>query len=225
MVNNCGICSVSGHNRRNCLWERERLLRIHNEDPWSPEESVAFREYQQRLFDNSPRGVYESERRVRVAAAVAAVAVGRSQEVRAAERRDAARQVEETGAVRRRPAAAGGGPAPVDDSFRQIALWARRAERSMEARLAETLPAPKTLTLKMVDSFTDYSLYDECAICYDNNPNIGLPCKHTFCFVCTKRFAQAHTNCPLCRQEFNEIHLCRDIKTDEFNSIVAKILL
>ena len=131
--------------------------------------------------------------------------------------------------------AAGGGPArasmpapaidpTLNHSLTQLTAWVTRVRRDVNAAVA--IPrAPKSLSLKMVPSFENYTVEEECCICYDAEPIVGLPCKHTFCATCTSTTAKTRCICPMCRAEFSEIHIAQDIHPEQFNKVVAKIII
>jgi hypothetical protein len=212
----CGVCGVMGHTRRSCRIAR---LRRAGRSPSQEEEERIGAELRAE-FDASQRGIMwaryqreEAERREQARRNMA-------------ERREA--ELERQRAVQRdilsRPL-----PEPQPDithSFSQIISWARRAERESRSLARTSLQNPRSLSLKMVSDFQEnYSVDTECSICYDRIPNIGLPCKHTFCGECTVKFAKKSQSCPLCRCNFEEAHICRNIEPEEFNKISAKLYL
>jgi len=49
---------------------------------------------------------------------------------------------------------------------------------------------------------------NDCSICYCTLINkLILPCNHTFCKKCIKRWASTNPVCPLCRRPFNRSNL------------------
>lgn len=53
---------------------------------------------------------------------------------------------------------------------------------------------------------------EDCAICWDKQPDVELSCKHRFCSDCTSRLAR----CPLCRTPIPG----KEEEEDDFNVIV-----
>jgi hypothetical protein len=218
----CGVCGVMGHNRRSCLVAR---LRSEGGNDYTQEEEERVKAHLRREFQESPLGIrwarYQieaSERREQ------AMQRNRDAVREAMNERQRQRAVEVLARGLPRPE-----PAPIVDvahSFSQIISWARRAEREARSQIREEVRSPKALSLKMVSDFQEnYSVDTECSICYDRIPNIGLPCKHTFCGECTVKFAKKSQSCPLCRCNFEEAHICRNIEPEEFNKISAKLYL
>lgn len=39
----------------------------------------------------------------------------------------------------------------------------------------------------------------ECVICMDSQPQIVLPCMHSFCSTCATKWVEKHLDCPVCR--------------------------
>ena len=111
--------------------------------------------------------------------------------------------------------------------FSQIESLVRRAEReTTNFRQFQTHQIPKSLSLKMVSDFSGYQEEDStCCICYENDPIVGLPCRHSFCGECTVKFAKKNQNCPLCRHTFNELHIPCNITPENFNKISCKLIL
>lgn len=225
-----------GHTRRVC-----RIARLRREggNDYTQDEEERVKAHLRREFNESPIGIRWAthqreweEHRERV--------TQRYREAREREREEARARQEEREArerqrdVQRDVLALGlprPEPAPIVDlahSFSQIISWARRAERESRSQIRDQLRevlGPKALSLKMIDDFNDYVVEEECAICYDAVPTVGLPCKHTFCCECTKKSARTRNTCPLCREEFSEIFICRNISPEEFNKVSTTILL
>lgn len=214
----CGVCGVMGHTRRTCLVAR---LRNSGGSDYTQAEEERVKEHLRRQFENSPNGIrwarHQREEAERAEAA--------RQRFRAAREAEAARRRAEQRDILSR-----GLPDPSSEiaahSFNQIISWARRAEREMRNAMSEQQARPRSLSLKMVSDFQEnYTVDTECSICYDRMPNIGLPCKHTFCGECTVKFAKKSRSCPLCRCSFQEINICPNIEPEEFNKISAKLYL
>lgn len=229
----CSTCNVMGHTKRTCRIALLRRVREPTGTAPTQEEEEAVKVELRSEFERSSQGIRWRERVLHRTAAM--------DEYRMQERRRAAenlaRRLTERAALERpqaaggsRPQAAGGSrPAPrpsvdLDNAFVQLQSWVRRAEREARTRIREAR-APKSLSLKMIDDFKDYAVEEECAICYDAVPTVGLPCKHTFCATCTKRSAKTRNTCPMCRDEFSEVFICRDISPEEFNKVSTTILL
>lgn len=224
----CGVCGVMGHTRRTCRIARLRRMaeRADHPEPTQEEEERVKAELRQE-FENSGPGIRwarhqreQAEHRERAQQRHQE----RMRELNAAREAEAARQRAEQRDILSR-----GLPDPSFDaahSFNQIISWARRAEREMRNAMAEQQARPRSLSLKMVSDFQEnYTVDTECSICYDRMPNIGLPCKHTFCGECTVKFSKKSRSCPLCRCSFQEINICRNIEPEEFNKISAKLYL
>ena len=116
----------------------------------------------------------------------------------------------------------------ISHTFNQLHSWLRRAERETTNRIrqSQTQQIPKSLSLKMVSDFSGYQEQDsKCCICYENDPIVGLPCRHSFCGECTVKFAKKNQNCPLCRHTFNEVHIPCNITPENFNKISCKLIL
>ena len=220
----CGICGVMGHTRRTCLVAR---LRREGGSDYTQAEEERVKEHLRQQFQNSDIGIRwaryqreEAERRERATQRHQE----RMREINAAREAEAVRQRAEQRDILSREL-----PVPSFDashSFSQIISWARRAEREARTQIRATSQNPKSLSLKMVSDFQEnYTVDTECSICYEKMPNIGLPCKHTFCGECTVKFAKKSRNCPLCRCDFREINICRNIEPEEFNNISAKLYL
>mgnify|MGYP001191392863 FL=1 len=226
----CGICGVMGHNRRSCLVARLRREGEQIRSPLTQEEEARVKAELRRKFQESPLGIRwathqreQAQRRERLRRERERernLALQRNREAyHRAQERHSAFQAERD----RLDAIATPGPLVFSDishSFQQIVSWARRAERESRTQI------PKSISLKMVSDFQqNYTVETECSICYNRMPNIGLPCKHTFCGDCTVKFAKKSQNCPLCRSIFQEVHFCRNIEPEEFNNISAKLFL
>tara|TARA_E500000331_G_scaffold356462_1_gene414892 strand:- start:158 stop:841 length:684 start_codon:yes stop_codon:yes gene_type:complete len=221
----CGICGVMGHTRRVCRIARLRRLRERDGGPVptrEEEERVAAELRQE--FQESRAGILWATHQ-REWAERREQAVQRNREAIQEGMRERQRQREAEVLARGLPRPE---PTPIVDaahSFSQIISWARRAEREVRSQIRE-VRSPKALSLKMVSDFQEnYTVDTECSICYDSMPNIGLPCKHTFCGECTVKFAKKAQTCPLCRCSFEEAHICRNIEPEEFNKISAKLYL
>jgi hypothetical protein len=224
----CGVCGVMGHTRRTCRIARLRRMGDWNDHPVpTQEEEERVKAELRQEFENSSTGIrwarYQrelAEHRERAAQRHQE----RMREINAAREAEAVRQRGEQRDILSR-----GLPVPSFDashSFSQIISWARRAEREARTQMRGTSQNPKSLSLKMVSDFQEnYTVDTECSICYDRMPNIGLPCKHTFCGECTVKFAKKSQTCPLCRCSFQEAHICRNIEPEEFNKISAKLYL
>ena len=116
----------------------------------------------------------------------------------------------------------------ISHTFSQIQSWVRRAEREATNRIrqCQTQQIPKSLSLKMVSDFSGYQQDEsKCCICYENDPIVGLPCRHSFCGECTVKFAKKNQNCPLCRNTFHEVHIPCNITPENFNKISCKLIL
>lgn len=223
----CSVCGVMGHTRRTCRIARLRRMgeRADHPVPTQEEEERVKAELRQE-FENSGPGIrwarYQrelAEHRERAAQRHQE----RMRELNAAREAEAVRRAEQRDILSR------GLPDPSFDaahSFNQIISWARRAEREARNAMSEQRARPRSLSLKMVSDFQEnYTVDTECSICYDRMPNIGLPCKHTFCGECTVKFAKKSRSCPLCRCSFQEINICPNIGPEEFNKISAKLYL
>ena len=245
----CSGCQIMGHTRPTCKLEADRRRRIcRSLDPATPDEIIQMKEEMTRAFTESARGIAWREQEVLNAErAERSRAAHRQQEVlnaeraeryRAAHRQRRAEEIASAGARQGRPVsigAAGGGPAhasraapaidpTLNHSLTQLNAWVTRVRRDVNAAVA--IPrAPKSLSLKMVPSFENYTVEEECCICYDAEPIVGLPCKHTFCATCTSTTAKTRCICPMCRAEFSEIHIAQDIHPEQFNKVVAKIII
>jgi hypothetical protein len=232
---------------------RRRICR--SLDPATPDEIIQMKEEMTRAFTESAKGIaWREEQLLIVERARQYREEQRLVNVRREERNVAHRQrrAEEIAAsfrerVRQRQgqpvsiAAAGGGPAyaagggpayavgtgldpTLNHSLNQLNLWVTRVRREVTA-IVTTPAAPKSLSLKMVPSFENYTVEEECCICYDAEPIVGLPCKHTFCATCIATTAKTRCVCPMCRAEFSEIHIAQDIHPEQFNKVVAKIII
>ena len=85
-------------------------------------------------------------------------------------------------------------------TFNQLRILIRRAERETTNRIrqCQTQQSTKSLSLKMVSDFSNYQEDEsDCCICCENEPNIGLPCNHSFCADCTIKFAKKKQICPM----------------------------
>lgn len=210
-----------GHTRRTCRIARLRRMeeRADHPVPTQEEEERVKAELRQE-FENSGPGIRWA-RYQREALERREQAMQRNREAMNERQRQRAAEVLARGVPRPEPA-------PIVDvahSFSQIISWARRAEREARSQIRE-VRSPKALSLKMVSDFQEnYTVDTECSICYDRVPNIGLPCKHTFCGECTVKFAKKAQTCPLCRCSFEEARICRNIEPEEFNKISAKLYL
>ena len=222
----CSICGVMGHTRRGCLVARLRREGEQMGSPLTQEEENRVKMDLLRTFQESPNGIrwtrYQREQAERREQAMqrrreqTQLELQRNREAyqRAQERQSAFR------AERDRL------DGIETHSFQQIISWARRAEREVRNAMAEQQARPRSLSLKMVSDFQEnYTVDTECSICYERMPNIGLPCKHTFCGECTVKFAKKSRSCPLCRCSFQEINICHNIGPEEFNKISAKLYL
>ena len=219
----CGVCGVMGHTRRTCRIDR---LRRAGRAP-SQEEEDRIKAELRAEFENSGPGIRWGRYQIELAEHRERAAQRHQERVREI---NAAREAElERQRAEQRDILSRGLPNPNLDaahSFNQIISWARRAEREARNQMRTTSQNPKSLSLKMVSDFHEnYTVDTECSICYDRMPNIGLPCKHTFCGECTVKFSKKSRNCPLCRSDFREINICRNIEPEEFNKISAKIVL
>ena len=232
----CSICGVMGHTRRGCLVARLRREGEQMGSPLTQEEENRVKMDLLRTFQESPNGIrwtrYQrelSERRARAREAREQQAVeARAREAREQQAREIheylarERQASEQEARRQQH------NINISYTFNQIQSWARRAEREARSAIAtaQQQARPKSLSLKMVNDFQEnYTISTECNICYETIPNIGLPCKHTFCGECTVKFAKKSQNCPLCRCSFQEVHISRNIEPDEFNKLSARLTL
>ena len=242
-----------GHTRPTCKLEADRRRRIcRSLDPATPDEIIQMKEEMTRAFTESAKGIAWREEqlliverarqyseRVLERQRVENVRRGERNRLRTAEERlerarerlERARQGQPTsiGAAGGDPARASM-PAPAIDpvlnhSLTQLNAWVTRLRRDINTTIAARPIAPKSLSLKMVPSFENYTVEEECCICYDAEPIVGLPCKHTFCATCTSTTAKTQCICPLCRVEFSEIHIAQDIHPEQFNKVVAKIII
>ena len=219
----CSICGVMGHTRRTCSLPERRLSAERRGTPLTESQEQEIRADLRRQFENSPNGIRwarhqreQAEHRERAEQRHQQ----RMRELNAAREAEAARQ---RAARAEQPLLT---PIDLSHTFTQIQSWARRAEREVRNAMAEQQARPRSLSLKMVSDFQqNYTVDTECSICYERMPNIGLPCKHTFCGECTVKFAQKSRSCPLCRCQFREINICRNIEPEEFNKISAKLYL
>jgi len=217
----CSSCGVMGHTRRSCQIVRLRAARESRGASLPPDEEHRMQVELVREFQNSPAGLRWAthlrelgERRERV--------MQRSQELRREREAERERRAFE---MRSQPTQAP--PVNLAHSFAQVVSWARRAEREASSQMMNaTLSAPRSLSLKMVGDFAeDYVVNDECAICYDKTPAVGLPCKHTFCAECTLTFAKRAQSCPLCRASFQDLHLPSNVSPENFNKLSARLAL
>lgn len=229
----CSCCGVMGHNIRGCLVIR---LRATGGSDYTQEEEERVKAHLREEFQNSATGIrwarYQSEqaeRRERSIQRNLEQMRDRDAEVQAYQERRERERRERERSERELLNAAGSGREPdLTHTFTQIQSWVRRAQREMNSAMdnARRERNSKTLSLKMVSNFQEnYTVDTECSICYENMPNIGLPCKHTFCGECTVKFSKKSRSCPLCRSDFREITICRDIEPEEFNKISAKLYL
>ena len=213
----CSVCGVMGHTRRTCLVAR---LRSQGGSDYTQEEEERVKAHLRQQFENSNTGIRwaryqreEAERRERAAQRHR----DRMRELNAAREAEVVRQ---RAARAEQPLLI---PSDLSHTFPQIQSWARRAEREVRNAMAEQQARPRSLSLKMMSDFQqNYTVDTECSICYEKIPNIGLPCKHTFCGECTVKFAQKSRSCPLCRCQFREINICRNIEPEDFNKISAE---
>jgi hypothetical protein len=154
-------------------------------------------------------------------------------EEQARQRLLAQQRQQEARAQRQQEARAQQGHIDISHTFSQIQSsvmsLVRRAERETTNRIrreSQTQQIPKSLSLKMVSDFSGYQEEDStCCICYENDPIVGLPCKHSFCGECTVKFAKKNQNCPLCRSTFHEVHIPCNITPENFNKISCKLIL
>lgn len=216
----CSICGVMGHNKRTC-----RIVRLRREgeqmgEPLTQQEEQRVKADLQREFNESPIGIHWNTYQREL--------TERNQ--RARQERERRRQEEimnnqrayERAVERRRLHRA---ELNILDAIYHINSQFARQAWPIRTR-SEMRTTPKSLSLKMVSDFQkDYSFECECSICYERIPNIGLPCKHTFCGDCTVKFSQKDQSCPLCRSTFNEVHISQNIDPNEFNKISAKLSL
>jgi len=245
----CSGCKIMGHTRPTCKLEADRRRRIcRSLDPATPDEIIQMKEEMTRAFTESAKGIAWREQQLLVAERARQqrqhylerqrLENVRRQEINAADRQRRAEEIASAGARQGRPVsigAAGGAPAhasraapaidpTLNHSLTQLNAWVTRVRRDVNAAVA--IPrAPKSLSLKMVPSFENYTVEEECCICYDAEPIVGLPCKHTFCATCTSTTAKTRCICPMCRAEFSEIHIAQDIHPEQFNKVVAKIII
>lgn len=216
----CGSCGVMGHTRRSCQIARLRAARESRGASLPPDEEHRMQVELDREFQNSPAGLRWATQ-MRERGERRALVMQRSQELRREREAERERLRREREVERERRAF------DLAHSFAQVVSWARRAEREASSQMMNaTLSAPRSLSLKMVGDFAeDYVVNDECAICYDRAPNLGLPCKHTFCGECTVTFSKKAQNCPLCRASFQELHLPSNVSPENFNKLSARLAL
>jgi hypothetical protein len=251
----CSKCQIMGHTRPTCKLEADRRRReFHSLYPATPDEIIQMKEEMTRAFTESAKGIAWREEQLLVAERARrynerVLERQRLENVRSEERnrlrraeerleraRQAGERLERARQGQPRSIGAAGGdparasmPAPAIDptlnhSLTQLNNWVNRVRREVGAIVA-TPRAPKSLSLKMVPSFENYTVEEECCICYDAEPIVGLPCKHTFCATCTSTTAKTRCICPMCRAEFSEIHIAQDIHPEQFNKVVAKIII
>jgi hypothetical protein len=213
----CGSCGVMGHTRRSCQVERLRNARESRGASLPPDEEHRMQVELVREFQNSPAGLRWATH-LRELAERRELVMQRSQELRRERERERERRASE---MRTQPTQAP--PVNLAHSFAQVVSWARRAEREASSQM---MSAARSLSLKMVGDFQeDYVVNDECAVCYDRAPNLGLPCKHTFCGECTVTFSKKAKSCPLCRASFQELHLPSNVSPENFNKLSASLAL
>lgn len=240
--NSCGICGVMGHTRRTC-----RIIRLRREGesmgaPLTREEEQRVRADLLREFNETPLGirwntyhreVTERRERARQERETARQEIERRrnlirERLLEEQRQSRTQSISEENRILNIIQSSQAPGIDIIHSFTQIQSWARRAEREVRTSLvnAAKLNEAKSLSLKMVSGFKEeYVVNDECAICYDRKPTVGLPCKHTFCGECTVIFAKRAQNCPLCRASFQEVHFSHTIEPDVFNKLLAKLSL
>ena len=233
--NSCGICGVMGHTRRTC-----RIMRLRREGeqldvPLTQEEEQRVTADLLNEFNETPLGIrwntYHRELIERREAARQDRERRRNLErERLLEEQQQSRMqlISEENRILNIIQSSQPRGIDISHSFAQIQSWVRRAEREVRNTLirATKLNEANSLSLKMVSSWKEeYVVNDECAICYDRTPTVGLPCKHTFCGECTVIFAKKAQTCPMCRASFQEVHFSRNIEPDVFNKLVAKLSL
>lgn len=233
--NSCGICGVMGHTRRNC-----RIIRVRREGermgvPLTREEEQRVRADLLREFNETPLGIrwntYQRELTERRETARQEIERRRNlvrERLLEEQRQSRAQSISEENRILNIIQSSQPPGIDIIHSFTQIQSWARRAEREVRTSLvnATKLNEAKSLSLKMVSGFKEeYVVNDECAICYERIPTVGLPCKHTFCGECTVIFAKRAQSCPLCRASFQEVHFSHNIEPDVFNKLAAKLSL
>mmetsp|Transcript_393 Transcript_393/g.671 ORF Transcript_393/g.671 Transcript_393/m.671 type:complete len:290 (+) Transcript_393:180-1049(+) len=87
--------------------------------------------------------------------------------------------------------------------FSTLFCLLRRLDQLVQAHLQYFEPVTSNVHLKAetteeeddVDGLED----PECVICMDSQPQIVLPCMHSFCSACATKWVEKHLDCPVCR--------------------------
>ena len=65
----------------------------------------------------------------------------------------------------------------------------------------------------------------QCGVCFDDFSNISmvnLPCSHTMCFDCMRRWLVRKSTCPFCRVDFRSAESQELDIEDDIDSVVAE---